>query len=108
MLLANSKRLSGRVKTAIAVGVVFTTLALTRGVPAWAAAQETPTAPEAFASAGGEIAASRKNKNDVGIRGHGFVASNGVFTTIGAPDAAVETAPSGLDSRGQRVGLIAT
>src|SRR4029450_9763107 len=54
-------------------------------MPAWAAAQPTTSsaaAPVASqAAARGHMMDSRKGKNDAGIRGHGFVADNGVFTT---------------------------
>jgi hypothetical protein len=80
MMLTNRTRLRGRVKAAIVAAAVFT-LAVASLVPAWAAAQE------AAASAGDDIAPPRKNKNDVGIRGHGFVRDGDVFTTIDAPGA---------------------
>jgi hypothetical protein len=49
--------------------------------------------------------ATRKGKNnDVGIRGHGFVASNGVFTTIDHSDASSETVLFDINNRGQIVG----
>jgi uncharacterized membrane protein len=45
-----------------------------------------------------------KNNNDVGIRGHGFVANKGVFTTIDAPGAGLYTVAFGVDDRGRTVG----
>ena len=58
---------------------------------------------------------SRKGKNDAGIRGHGFVADNGVFTTIDAPGAGLftvvfgivvtETASFDINTHGQIVGF---
>ena len=45
-----------------------------------------------------------KNNNDVGIRGHGFVANKGVFTTIDAPGAGLYTVAFGIDDRGRTVG----
>jgi hypothetical protein len=55
------------------------------------------------ASARADKMASRKNKNDVGIRGRGFMADNGVFTTIDVPGA-VRTQPFVINTRGQMVG----
>jgi uncharacterized membrane protein len=45
-----------------------------------------------------------KHDGDVGLRGHGFVASNGVFTTIDAPGASVFTIAFGIDESGKTVG----
>jgi hypothetical protein len=104
MALVDRMSIRRRRLAAIVAAAGCTVLALTSAVPAWAAAQETPTAPEASASADGEIAASRKNKNDVGLRGHGFVADNNVFTTIDAPGAGFYTVVFGIDDRGRTVG----
>jgi probable HAF family extracellular repeat protein len=82
--------------------IVFTALALTGTTLAGQAMP--PTAAGAAASASGERTASRKNKSDVGIRGHGFVADNNVFTTIDAPGARSFTVAFGIDNRGRTVG----
>jgi uncharacterized membrane protein len=95
---------------AIATAVVFTALALTNAVPMWVAAQptapavEAPTASGAAGSAGAKMRASRKGKNIVGLRAHGFVAENGVFTTIDAPGAGSFTVVFGIDESGKTVG----
>jgi uncharacterized membrane protein len=77
-------------------------------MPAWAAAQPTTSsaaAPVASqAAARGHMMDSRKGKNDAGIRGHGFVADNGVFTTIDAPGAGLFTVVFGIDESGKTVG----
>jgi uncharacterized membrane protein len=101
MIFANSARFHRRVIAAIVVAVIFTAFAVT-GSTAWAAEQ--PTASPAEASARADEMAPRKNKNDIGIQGHGFVASNGVFTTIDAPDAGFYTVVFGIDDRGRTVG----
>jgi hypothetical protein len=44
---------------------------------------------------------SRKNKGDGAVRGHGFVADNGVFTTVDAPGAGLYTTAFGIDDRGR-------
>jgi hypothetical protein len=86
---------------AVAAAVVCTALAVASSVPAWAAAQPTPS--PTGASARGQMMGGNS-----GVSVHGFLRDNkGGLTPIDAPDAAVETVPSGLDSRGQRVGLIA-
>jgi probable HAF family extracellular repeat protein len=41
---------------------------------------------------------------DVGLKGRGFVANNGVFTTIDAPDAGLYTVAFGIDESGKTVG----
>jgi uncharacterized membrane protein len=95
---------------AIAAVTVFTALAVTGSLPAGAAGQptastvEAPAAARAAAAARGHLMASRKGSSDVGIRGHGFVASNGVFTTIDAPGAGLYTVAFGIDDRGRTVG----
>jgi hypothetical protein len=50
------------------------------------------------ASAGGKMTAFRKSKCVSGIRGHGFVQDNGVFTTIDAPGASSFTVAFGIES----------
>ena len=77
MISANSKRFRRCAKAAIAAAAIFTVLASSA---AWAAEQ--PTAPPAEASARADKVAPRKNKNDIGLRGHGFVRDGDVFTTI--------------------------
>ena len=90
---------------AIATAVVCTALALADAVPARAAAQptapavEAPTASGPAASADGKMTASRKGKRDFGIRGHGFVQDNEVFTPIDAPDAGAFTVAYGAGER---------
>jgi hypothetical protein len=94
----------------VASAVMFTALALTSAVPPKAAVQQTAPAVEpsaasgAAASAGGEMTASRKGKRNVGLRGHGFVAKNGVFTTTDAPGAGAFTVVFGIDESGKTVG----
>jgi probable HAF family extracellular repeat protein len=95
---------------AIVAAAVFAALAVTGALPMGASAQPTVSTTEApagsgtAASARGHMMASRKGKNDVGIRGHGFVRDNGVFTTIDAPGARSFTVAFGVDNRGQTVG----
>ena len=92
---------------ASAAALIFTVLAVASTVPAWAA-QPTASAAESAvasgASADGKMTTSRKNKNDIGLRGHGFVAEDGVFTTIDAPGAGLYTGVFGIDDRGRTVG----
>jgi hypothetical protein len=122
VILANSKRfrsgfaLRGSAnkslsRAAIAAATIFTVLAVASLVPAWAAEQPTVSALKAPPPSSGYAAAARADKmasrqenNDVGIRGHGFVASNGVFTTIDHPDASSKTLLFGINNRGQIVG----
>jgi uncharacterized membrane protein len=101
MISTNSARFHRRVIAAIVVAVIFTALAVTSSA-AWAAEQ--PTASLAEGSARADEMAPRKNKNDVGIQGHGFVASNGVFTTIDAPRAGFYIVVFGVDESGKTVG----
>ena len=101
MIFANSARFHRRVIAAIVVAVIFTAFAVTGSATR---AAEQPTASPAEGSARADKMASRKNKNDIGIQGHGFVASNGVFTTIDAPDAGFYTVVFGIDERGRTVG----
>ena len=95
---------------AIATVAVFTALAVTGSLPAGAAGQptastvEAPAAARAAAAARGHLMASRTGGSDVGLRGHGFVADNGVFTTIDAPGASSFTVALGIDNRGRTVG----
>ena len=49
---------------------------------------------------------SRKDKNDVGIRGHGFVRDGDVFTTIDAPGAGLYTIAFGIDEQRQDRGRL--
>jgi probable HAF family extracellular repeat protein len=102
MILANSRRVRRRVKVAIGA-VIFTALAMASSVPAWAASKD-PAASTAADSSRDQNAASRKNKNDVGIKGHGFVRDGDVFTTIDAPGADLYTVAFGIDDRGRTVG----
>jgi uncharacterized membrane protein len=102
MALADSIRFCCCVKTAIATAVAFTALMLAGLMPAWAAEQ--PTASPAEASARTNKAASRKNKNEVGLSGHGFVRDGDVFTTIDAPGAGAFTVVFGIDENGTMVG----
>jgi probable HAF family extracellular repeat protein len=93
---------------AVVAAVAFTALAVATLLPPCVAAQPTATAAEAPAAPGaaaaqGHLMAS-KGKNDVGLRGHGFVRDNGVFTTIDAPGARSFTVAFGVDNRGQTVG----
>ena len=55
-------------------------------------------------SGGSHMMDSHKGKNDTGIRGHGFVADSGVFTTIDAPGAGLFTGVFGIDESGKTVG----
>jgi uncharacterized membrane protein len=103
MISANGTKFRGRVMAAIVATVIFTTLALASAVPAWAASEARAASKDAD-SAPDQSVASRKNKNDVVIRGHGFVASNGVFTTIDAPGAGLYTVVFGIDDDGRAVG----
>jgi hypothetical protein len=104
-----NKRLS---RAAIAAATIFTVLAVASLVPAWAAEQptvstlKTPPPSSGYAAAArADRMATRKGKNnDVGIRGHGFVTDNGVFTTIDHPDASSKTLLFGINNRGQIVG----
>jgi uncharacterized membrane protein len=95
---------------AIAAVAVFTALAVTGSLSAGAAGQptastvEAPAAAPAAAAARGHLMASPKGSSDVGIRGHGFVAENGVFTTIDAPGAGAFTVVFGIDENGRTVG----
>jgi probable HAF family extracellular repeat protein len=84
---------------AITAVVIFTALAVVNAVPAGEAAQSktSDAAPD-------RSTASRKHKHEVGLKGHGFVASNGVFTTIDAPGAGSFTVAFGIDDRGRTVG----
>jgi len=79
---------------------VFTVLALASTTPAWAAAQPTTSAAEAP----GHMLASRKGKSDAGIRGHGFVADHGVFTTIDVSGGFPDSLIFDINNRGQIVG----
>jgi probable HAF family extracellular repeat protein len=81
---------------------IFTAVALASAVPASAAAREAPAASEAAASAGDDSATSHKNKNHVGIKGHGFVTDNDDFTTVDVPG--VYTVVTGINDTGQVVG----
>jgi uncharacterized membrane protein len=103
MILGNKKGFRRYVKAAIAATVIFSALALASAVPAWPAS-EAPAASKPAALAGDDIAPSRKNKNDVGLRGHGFTASNGVFTTIDVPGATSFTIVFGINTAGDTVG----
>jgi hypothetical protein len=103
MILANSKRFRRCAKSTIAAIVIFMALAVASAMPAWLAS-EAPAASTAADSAPDRRAASRKNKNDVGITGHGFVADNNVFTTIDAPDADFYTVVFGIDESSKTVG----
>jgi probable HAF family extracellular repeat protein len=102
MILANNKRFRRHRLASIAASVMVTMFAVVGSVPPWAVAQ--PAASDAAASARDDSAASHKKKNDVGIQGHGFVASNGVFTTIDAPGARFYTVVFGIDESGKTVG----
>ena len=65
----------------------------------------TAVASDSQASGGAEQRQhDRKGGRDVGLRGHGFVADNGVFTTIDAPGAGLYTVAFGIDDRGRTVG----
>jgi probable HAF family extracellular repeat protein len=99
VIVANSKGVRRRVIATSVAAVVFTALAVA-GSATWAAEQ--PTA--SMVSARADKMASRKDRNDVGIRGHGFVTDNGVFTTIDAPRAGVYTVAFGIDDQGRTVG----
>ena len=101
MALVNNTSIRRCGTTAIVAAVVFTLLAVASSLPAGAAAQPTPSPAEASARA--DKMAARKNKNDIGIQGHGFVADNGVFTTIDF-SGAVRTQPYGINNQGQVVG----
>jgi uncharacterized membrane protein len=57
-----------------------------------------------MASARDDIMVSRKGRGDVGLRGHGFLADDGVFTTIDAPGAGLYTVAFGIDTRGRTAG----
>jgi probable HAF family extracellular repeat protein len=102
MVLADGAGVLRCVKAAIATAVVVTALTLAGSMPAWAVEQ--PTASPAEASARTDKAASRKNKNEVGVRGHGFVRDGDVFTTIDAPGAGAFTVVFGIDENGTMVG----
>jgi probable HAF family extracellular repeat protein len=100
MISENSTRFSRSTRAAIAA-VVFSAPAVVSLVPARAVAQ--PAAEKAAVSAGGEMTASRK-KNDIGIRGHGFVQDNNVLTTIDVPGATTFSLALGTNEAGQTVG----
>ena len=101
MIFANSARFCRRVIVAIVVAVIFTAFAVTGSATR---AAEQPRASPSRIQLDADKMASRKNKNDIGIQGHGFVADNGVFTTIDAPGAGLYTVAFGIDERGRTVG----
>ena len=103
MIWLNSKGFRHCIKSAIATAVVFT-LVVASWVLTWAAAEESPAAEKAAISADTEMVTSRKNKKDVGLRGHGFVRDGDVFTTIDAPGAGLFTLSFGIDESGKTVG----
>ena len=74
-------------------------------VPSACALSLLVTAAGTFADqeSGGSEHQKRQHNDDrdVGLKGHGFVASNGVFTTIDAPDAGLYTVAFGIDDRGR-------
>jgi probable HAF family extracellular repeat protein len=102
MILRNSARCHRHRMTAITAAVVLAALGVVGSVPVWAA--EKAAKSKAVDSAPDQSTASHKNKNDVGIRGHGFVADHGVFTTIDAPGAGAFTVVFGIDENGRTVG----
>jgi probable HAF family extracellular repeat protein len=115
MIFANSKRFRSTFalrasadkrlsRAAIAAAAIFTAFVVASAVPAWAASSKAPAASTAADSAPDQSAASRKNKNDVGIRGHGFVRDGDVFSTIDAPGAGLYTVAFGIDESGKTVG----
>jgi hypothetical protein len=109
MVLGDSIRARRRGLAAIVAAAMFTALAPARAVPAWAAPDTpAPLMPMAEPPRRPEPATTpwpcRKGKTAVGIRGHGFVADHGVFTTIDAPDAGPYTVAFGIDESGRIVG----
>jgi uncharacterized membrane protein len=87
--------------------VVITALAIATVAPRSAAAQsaapsaEIPSASATAASVLGHVVPLHLN---VGLRAHGFVADNGVFTTIDAPRAGLYTLVFGTGDDGRTVG----
>jgi hypothetical protein len=110
MALVDHTRIRREGMAAIAAVVGLIALAVATSVPPWAVAWPTAsppgssTASSAGGSADSEIMASRKDKRDVGLRGHGFVGDGDVFTTIDAPNARGGTRIFDLDEGGRLVG----
>jgi probable HAF family extracellular repeat protein len=102
MISANVTMFHRRAIAAIVAAVIFTAIAVASAAPAWTAS-EVP-ASKAAPSGSDRSAASHKNGNDVGLRGHGFVADNGRFTTIDARRAGAFTVVVGRDERGRTAG----
>jgi probable HAF family extracellular repeat protein len=95
----------------IAAIAVCMALAVTGSLPLVVAAPPTSAPAEASTAAGaaasehGHMMASHKSgSDDGGVRGHGFVLDNGVFTAIDAPGAGLYTIAFGIDESGKTVG----
>src|SRR5262245_48767665 len=111
MNLVDHTHIRPRGLAAIALVAMCTALAAAGSLPPRTAAPppaapaEASTAPGATPLAQGHKMASHKSgSDDGGVRGHGFVLDNEVFTTIDAPGAILGTGPFGTNNRGQIVG----
>jgi hypothetical protein len=90
--------------------IVFAALLLTDATTARAeeplttSAAQISASPANAASIRDDVGAFGKDRNNVGIRGHGFVRDNGRFTTIDVPGARAFTVIFGIDDDGRTAG----
>jgi hypothetical protein len=95
-IFANSAKFRRRVIVTI---IAVAGAALAGEAQPAASVAEAPAVSGAVASARDDTEDSRNGKSEVGIRGHGFIADNGAFTTIDAPGAGLFTVAFGIDDR---------
>jgi hypothetical protein len=106
MILGNSARFPRHRMAAIVATVVFT-IALVSAGPPWAAAQSTESPPEDPGPSPVGACTPGQLVNFCGdvSPAQGFLLDKGVFTTIIAQGASY-TGPSGINNRGQIVGVV--